>query len=458
MGASPSNGLPPRFRSRVPGGGLLAFRRDPLRFLGDLAREHGDVVCFRLGPQEVFLINDPEMIRAVLVTEDRRFSKGPGIRVIGRLLGQGLLTSEGDFHRRQRRLAQPAFHRQRIAGYAQTMSEYAREWQTRWDDGESLDVAREMGGLTLRIAAKTLFDSEVVEEIRDVSEALTESLRLYTLATLPFAARLEPFLPFLTRRFHTARARLDGVVYRMIAQRRASGEDRGDLLSMLLLACDAEGGGGAMTDLQLRDEAMTLLLAGHETTANALAWTWYLLSQNGEAEARLHAEVDKVLRGRAPTVDDVPHLPYTRMVVSEAMRCYPPAWLIARRALEDCPLGAFTVPAGVLVLMSQWVTHHDPRYYPEPFRFDPERWTPERAATRPKFAYYPFGGGSRVCIGEQFAWMEGVLVLAALASHWQFRPVPGHRVMPQPVITLRPRYGIQMTAHRRGRDPAPPTA
>ena len=441
--------LPRLYRSRLPGGGLLPLRLDPLRFLRALARSHGDVVRFHAGPQEVYFLNDPELIRDVLVTHDRRFVKGPGLRVAERLLGQGLLTSEGAFHHRQRRLAQPAFHRGRVSAYARVMSEYAVEWQARWRDGQTLDLAEEMRGLTLRIAAKTLFDTEVGAEIDEISEALNESLRLYHWAMLPFGDRLEPLVPSLTRRFTRARARLDKTVYRMIAERRASGEDRGDLLSMLLLARDVDEDGGQMTDLQLRDEAMTLLLAGHETTANAFAWTWYLLSQHPEVEARLHAEVDAVLGGRAPDVEDVPRLPYTRQVFAESMRCYPPAWIIARHAVEECPLGAFTLPQGALVLMSQWVTHHDPRYYPDPSRFDPERWTPEAAAGRPRFAYYPFGGGSRLCIGEQFAWMEGVLVIAALASRWRFRLAPGHRVAPQPLITLRPRHGMRMIAHRR---------
>ncbi len=441
--------LPPLVRTKLPGGHLVAFRRDPLGFLSRLAAEHGDAVRFRLGPRRICLINDPEWIREVLIVQDRRFSKGPGLRVAERLLGQGLLTSEGDFHRRQRRLAQPAFHRQRIAAYAETMTGYSWQWQERWSDGAALDLAEEMRGLTLRIAAKTLFDTEVANEIRDLSGALDESLRLFQWANLPFAARLEPLVPFLTRRFNRARGRLDTTVYRMIRERRASGEDRGDLLSMLILARDEDEDGGTMSDEQVRDEAMTLLLAGHETTANALAWTWYLLAQHPEVEARLHAEVDAVLAGRAPTVEDVPSLPYTRRVFAEAMRCYPPAWIIARQALEDCPIGPYTLPAGTLVMMSQWVTHHDPRYYPEPFRFDPERWSPERAAERPRFAYYPFGGGSRLCIGEQFAWMEGVLVVAALAARWEFRLLPGQRIVPQPLITLRPRNGVQAVALRR---------
>lgn len=442
--------LPPLARSRLPGGHLVAFRRDPLGFLCKLAREHGDAVRFRLGPREVCLLNEPEWIREVLIVQDRRFSKGPGLRVAERLLGQGLLTSEGDFHRRQRRLAQPAFHRQRIAAYAETMAGYSLQCQEGWSDGAELDLAEAMRGLTLRIAAKTLFDTEVASEIRDLSGALDESLRLFQWANLPFAARLEPLVPFLTRRFKRARARLDATVYRMIRDRRASGEDRGDLLSMLILACDEEEDGGQMSDEQVRDEAMTLLLAGHETTANALAWTWYLLAQHPEAEERLHAEVDAVLGDRAPTVEDVPSLPYTRKVFAEAMRCFPPAWVIARKALEDCPVGPYALPVGTLVMMSQWVTHHDTRYYPEPFRFDPERWSPEATAERPRFAYYPFGGGSRLCIGEQFAWMEGVLVVAALAARWKFRLSPGHRVAPQPLITLRPRHGVRAVAQRRG--------
>lgn len=439
----------PVYRTWLPGGGLIPFRRDPLGFLRGLVLEYGDVVRFRLGPREVTLLNDPELIREVLITHDRRFSKGPALRVAERLLGKGLLTSEGEFHRRQRRLAQPAFHRPRMAAYGRVMAEYALRWTEAWRDGVELDLAAEMRGLTLRIAARTLFDTEVDAEIREISEALDESLRLFQLGTLPFADRFEFLAPYLTQRFNRARARLDATVYRIIAERRASGEDRGDLLSMLLLARDTEMDGGQMSDEQLRDEAMTLLLAGHETTANAFAWTWHLLAHHPEVEARLHAEVDAVLEGRLPGAEDMPQLPYTRWVFAETMRCYPPAWVIARRALEPISLGPLELPQDSLVMMSQWVTHHDPRHYPDPFRFDPDRWTPEAMAERPRFAYYPFGGGSRLCIGEHFAWMEGVLVLATLAARWRFETVPGHRVEPEPLITLRPKYGIRAIARRR---------
>jgi cytochrome P450 len=250
-------------------------------------------------------------------------------------------------------------------------------------------------------------------------------------------------------RFLKASQRLDRTIYRIINQRRASGEDRGDLLSMLLLAQDEEGDHTGMTDLQLRDEAMTIFLAGHETTANALTWTWYLLSQHPEVEARLHEEIDSTLEGRLPTADDVPGLRYVDMVFAESMRLYPPAWVMGRQVLSDYPLGEYVAKAGTIILMSPFVMHHDPRYYPDPFRFDPERWTPEARAARPKFAYFPFGGGPRICIGEQFAWMEAVLVIATLAERWRMRLVPGFRVEPKPMITLRQKYGMQMEIEER---------
>ena len=282
-----------------------------------------------------------------------------------------------------------------------------------------------------------------------VRTAIEIALKTLTVATLPFAERLDWLpLPHMLR-FRRAKAQLDGIIYRLIQERRAGG-DRGDLLSLLLLAQDAEGDGTGMTDLQLRDEAMTLLLAGHETTANALTWTWYLVSQHPAVERELHEELDRTLGGRAPSADDLPDLPYTRRVLSEAMRLYPPAWVVGRRAVIDCEVGTHTVPSGALVFVSQWVTHRDPRFFVDPERFDPERWTQEAASARPKFSYYPFGAGPRVCIGEQFAWMEGVLVLATLARHWRLRLVPGHPVAPQAIVTLRPKFGMRMTVQRRG--------
>ncbi|MEJ7809508.1 MAG: cytochrome P450 [Gemmatimonadaceae bacterium] len=444
--------LPPGPRRRFPGQLMYMLNRDRLTFLRELAT-YGDVAHVKLGPQQLFLLGHPDLVKEVLVTQNRNFTKGRGLERAKRLLGEGLLTSEGDFHLRQRRLAQPAFHRERVAGYAQVMAAYAHRTQARWQDGATLDAAEEMMGLTLAIAGKTLFDADVEGEAGEIGEALTAALELFSLALFPFAEVMDKLpLPW-TRRFNRARARLDATIYRIIASRRASGEDRGDLLSMLLLAQDTEGDGGRMTDEQLRDEVMTILLAGHETTANALAWTWYLLSRHPEAEAALHAEVDAVLLGadgapRLPTMADLPRLPYARAVFAESLRLYPPAWVVGYRAIGDCEIGGYHVPARSLCVMSQFIIQRDPRWFPDPERFDPGRWTTEHAE-RPRFAYFPFGGGPRQCIGEQFAWAEGILALATIAREWSLHVAPGHDVTPNPVFTLRPKDGVPVTVHRR---------
>jgi cytochrome P450 len=442
--------FPPGPKGKPILGNQLEFRRNPLGFLLTLAREYGDFVHFKLANLDAYLLTDPEWIKDVLVTNNRCFHKSRGLELAKSFLGEGLLTSEDDFHHRQRRLAQPAFHRQRIAAYASVMTAYSERTRRGWQNGTPLDLGQEMMRLTLAIVGKTLFDADVEAEAKEIGRALTEIVHLFSSRlVLPFPELLERLPLPSNRRFHKARARLDATIHRIITTRRASGADRGDLLSMLLLAQDDEGDGGKMSDLQVRDEAMTLFLAGHETTANALTWTWYLLSQNQEVEAKLHQEIDGVLAGRLPTVDDIALLPYTEKVFAESMRLYPPAWTIGRRALVDYPIGDYRVPARSIILMSQYVMHHDTRYYPDPFRFDPERWTPEARAARPKFSYFPFGGGPRVCIGESFAWMEGVLVVATIAQQWRFRLVEGHRVEPQAFITLRPKYGMRMIPERR---------
>jgi cytochrome P450 len=329
------------------------------------------------------------------------------------------------------------------------MTDYASQTRAGWRDGDTVDMSDEMMRLTLGIVGKTLFDADVVSEAQEVGEAMTVVMDLFNTITIPFFELLQKLpLPQL-RRFDNAKAKLDAIIYRLIEERRRNGDDRGDLLSMLLLAQDTEGDGGQMTDVQLRDEVMTIFLAGHETTANALTWTWYLLSQNPEAEAKLHREIDSVLGGRLPTFADVPQLKYTEMVLAESMRLYPPAWALGRLAMNDCEIGGYVVPRKSLVLMSQFVMHRDPRYFPEPLRFDPERWTAQARELRPQFSYFPFGGGPRRCIGESFAWMEGVLLIAALAQQWQMRLVPNHPVALKPVITLRPKHGMRMTLTRR---------
>jgi len=430
-------------------GNLLDFRRDPLGFLLNIARRYGDIVHFKLGPQDVFLFNHPDYIRDVLVTHQANFRKGRMLQRAKILLGEGLLTSEGEFHRRQRRLAQPAFHRQRIAAYSAVMVDFAARIRDRWQDSATLDIAQEMNRLTLMIVGKTLFDTDVESEAGEVGQALTAIMEMFNTLMLPFAELLEKLPLPSTRRFQRARDRLDAVIYRMLNERRTAGVDRGDLLSMLLLAQDEEGDRTSMTDVQVRDEALTIFLAGHETTANALTWTWYLLSQHPEVEARLHQEIDAVLGDRLPTADDLPQLRYAEMVFCESMRLYPPAWGLGRLAIEDYRIDGFDIPAGSLILMSQYVTHHDPRYFPDPFRFDPERWTPEAQAARPRFSYFPFGGGPRQCIGEGFAWMEGILLIAALAQRWRMRLAPDHPVEPHPLFTLRAKHGMLMRLERR---------
>jgi cytochrome P450 len=433
---------PPGPKSKPLVGNVFEFRRDPIGFLTTLAQTYGDIVHFKLGSQDVFLLNHPDYIKDVLVTNSRLFHKSRGLEFARRFLGNGLLTSEDDFHRRQRRLVQPAFHRDRIAAYGVVMADYSARLAERWQDGTTVDVAQEMMRLTLSIVAKTLFDADVEAEAKEIGQALTDVRQVFRRVTMPFSDLVGRLPLPSNRRFRRARERLDATIYRIIHERRASGTDRGDLLSMLLLAQDEEGNSGGMTDLQVRDEAMTLFLAGHETTANALTWTWYLLSQNPDAEARLHEELDAVLAGQLPTLDHVPRLRYTEMVFSEAMRLYPPAWAIGRRAMSSYRIDDYLLPERSIVLMSQFVMHHDPRFFPDPHRFNPERWMPEAQAARPKFSYFPFGGGPRVCIGESFAWLEGVMVLATLAQKWSMRLVPGHPVEIEPLITLRAKHGM----------------
>jgi cytochrome P450 len=325
------------------------------------------------------------------------------------------------------------------------MVDYADRLCGRWRDGETFDVAKEMMRVTLAIAGKTLFDTDVESKADEVGVAVTEVLEGFWLNLLPGADYLQRLPIPRLRRATNARRRLDALIYQMIADRRASGRDHGDLLSMLIAAVDDEGAGG-MTDQQVRDEAMTLLLAGHETTANALTWTLYLLSQNAAAEATLAAELDRVLAGRLPSTADLSNLPYTRRVLAESMRLYPPAWLIGRRAIGAYRIGDYDVPPRAIILMSPFVMHRDARFFPDPHTFNPERWTAGFEAALPKFAYFPFGGGARQCIGEQFAWMEGVLVLATIAQRWRLQLAPGQRIVPQPLVTLRAKHGVQMTA------------
>lgn len=419
------------------------LRRDRIEFLTAQAAL-GDVTHFRMGPMKVYFINHPDLVRDVLVVNADKFIKGRALQRARTLLGKGLLTSEGDFHLRQRRMMQPAFHRTRIAEYARAMTYYADSQTAGWQDGDDLDIDQEMMRLTLRIVAKTLFDSDITDEADKVGKALTTVVELFNLLLLPFSELLEK-LPFpQSIRLNRARKTLDTIIFRIIDERRRSGEDTGDLLSMLLAARD-EDDGGRMTDEQIRDEALTLFLAGHETTAVAMTWTWYLLSQNPEAEAKFHDELDSVLDGRLPAVDDIPALKYTEAVLAESMRLFPPAWAVGRQCITDHELGGYIVPAGSTVLMSQYVMHRDERFWEDADKFVPERWEKQsikEAGNRN--IYFPFGGGVRRCIGESFAWAEGILLLATIGSKWKLRLDPDQKIAARPLITLRPKFGMRM--------------
>ncbi|MGZ5434394.1 MAG: cytochrome P450 [Thermoanaerobaculia bacterium] len=440
---------PSSFRpSSFLGAHLRALQYRPLQFLTQLAHEYGDASQFRVGPQPIFFFAHPDQVRDVLVTRNASFKKGLALQRTKVVLGEGLLTSEGDLHKRQRRLAQPAFHRDRIHHYGEVMVEKAVRARERWRDGQEIDVAHEMMRLTLAVVAQTLFDADVDAEADEIGAALTELMLMFPLLVHPLATFILRFPLFpQVRRFRRALERLDRTIYAIIEERRRAGVDRGDLLSMLILATDVEGDGGGMSDRQLRDETMTLFLAGHETTANALAWTLYQLARNPDVESELHRELDAVLGGRLPAPSDYARLPYTEMVLAESMRLYPPAWGIGRYALEDVRIGEWDVPRNGLVLVSQWVTHRDARFWPDPERFDPLRFTPEAKAARPKMAYFPFGAGPRICIGEGFAWMEGVMLLATLAQKWRF--ARGNDVDPQALITLRPKSAMRMRVDKK---------
>jgi len=428
----------------------LAFYRDPLKLFLDLARDHGDIVHARLGQYHVVLLSHPDLAEEVLVTQARHFTKehGPARQVTG----NGLLVSEGAFHMRERRLLQPAFHRDRIAVYAQVMADFSRRHRDRWQAGQQVDVHQEMTQLTQMIVAKTLFDNDVEAETDALTRAITTAMHTnFLVRQLPIAGLVKRLQRPSAQRHDEAIALISRTLYRMIDEHRKSGRDRGDVLSMLLAAQDTEGGTGGLTDAQVRDELATLFVAGHETTANALSWIWVLLARHPEAEATLHAELDRVLAGRPPEVGDVPQLPYTEMVVAEALRLYPPGWTYVREATADTELGGYAVPAGAWVFINTYGIHHDARFFADPWRFDPQRMTHAARAARPRFVYFPFGAGGRQCMGEHFAWMEMILVVATFAQRWRLRLAPGQTVATMPGITLRPKGNVPMTVEKASR-------
>jgi len=410
---------------------VRSLRRDPIGLL-DRAAELGDVVRIRVPRLDLYVINHPDLVWDVLATDSRAFSKGPTMQAAKRILGESLLTSEGEHHRRQRRLIQPLFHQERIRGFAPTIRQLGERAGDRWVDREVIDVREEMARLTLQIVARTLFGSAIDEARTDrIARALTDVLDQFDRVFSPLLPITERLPIPSTRRFRRARAVFDEIVYGFIAERRSTGADGDDLLSRLVHAQDA---GSGMTDRQVRDEAITIFLAGHETTSNALTWTWLLLSEHPDVEERFHERLD----------DEA----FVRAVLLESMRLYPPAWAIGRRALTEHVADGVRIPAGAVVIVSPWLMHHDPRWWADSRSFLPERWLDEEPSAR-RHAFLPFGGGPRMCIGEGFAELEATVLLATIGRTWRFEHDPAQRVELQPVVTLRPRGGMPMRAHRR---------
>ncbi len=429
-------------------GVMNEFNRDSLGFIERLQREYGDIVWSRFLYVPALFLYHPNDIEFVLATNAKNFVKAMTLRsnFFQRLVGNGLLTSEGEEWKRQRRLTSPAFHRHRISNYAETMINYTRRLTAVWKEGETRDMHDDMMRLTLEIVVRCLFNADVSNDVDDVGETLKQLVK-------PFAAQatlkwiLNNRLPTPQHiKFHRLAKKIDTVVYRIIAERR-QGEDTGDLLSMLLKAQDEDG--SQMTDQQLRDEVMTLFLAGHETTALVLAWAWYLLGSNPEAERKFHAELDEVIGNRDPGFDDLPRLKFTEQIAKETMRLYPPAYGLGREAVADCEIGGYRVPAGTQVFVFQWVTQRDPRFFDEPLAFKPDRWTAEFEAQLPKYAYFPFGGGPRACVGASFAMMEMILVLATIGQRYRLEVVPEHPVETYPAMSLRPKHGVKVIVKRR---------
>ena len=424
---------------------LRRFRREPIGLLEEAAT-YGDVSYLRLPRFPVYLLNHPDLVRDVLVGSHRSFRKGPTMQAAKRMIGESLLTTEGDVHRRRRGLIQPLFHHERIAAYSRDMVALATDVADGWGDGDRIDAHAEMARLTLAVVARTLFGTDLPPgESRAITDALAGTLAQFDRVFSPLLPITERLPLPATRRFRAAHDTFDRLVYGLIERRRAEGATGADLLSMLLRAQEA---GGGMTDTEVRDEAITLFLAGHETTSNALTWTWYLLSQHPEIREAWHAEVRSVVGDRPPTIADLPGLPLTDAMLHEAIRMYPPAWAIGRTALEATTAGGFSIPSGATVVVSPWLLHRDPRWFPQPESFRPGRWP---AGPDPRHAYIPFGAGPRMCIGEPYAWMEAALLLVTIGQRWSLDLAPSHRVRLQPVITLRPGNGMPMVMRARSR-------
>mgnify|MGYP001450170022 CR=1 FL=1 len=433
-------------------GNLLAFRRDTLGYIQEMARKYGEVVHFRFGPKRhIYLLTNPDHIKEVLVTKQAHFQKAKGLQAARPVVGDGILTSEGKKHMRQRRLMQPAFHRDRIKEYAQTMVRQGTELMEEWQDGEVRDIHHDMMKVTLAIITETMFGKTVKEDADKIGQAIEVGLKYVankgsSFFDIPLSVPTKS-----NREFLESKEVLDKTIYALIEEGRNNRDkERTDLLSMLLMARDEDDGEG-MTDEQVRDEVMTIFVAGHETTANTMSWIFYLLATHPQVEQKLHDELETVLGGRQPTADDVPNLVYTNLIVQETLRLYPAAWTINREVVEEIEIGGHVYQPGDTLMISQYVMHRDPRYFDEPDRFMPERFAGDLLKRIPTFAYFPFGGGPRICIGNNFALMEAALLLATIAQTYRLRlREPGQVVEPEPLVTLRPKNGLPMRLKKRG--------
>jgi cytochrome P450 len=448
--SAPTNQRLPRKVRNLRG---LAFGLigDELEFFMRLGATSDDMVRFSEWGEQYYFVNSPAIVQEVLVSKGRHFTKSRALEKLSKIVGRGLLTSESDFHRQQRRLIQPLFHAQSISGCAGAIVEQTTALMEGWRDGEKRDLSDDMVRLALNSVCRAIIGSDLDPEAAKVRAASDTFMQNLPLLMMPFSNVLERLPLPAIRRLRRVREELDRIIYRLIETRRQNPMEGGSLLTMLLAAQDAEGEAGAgMTDEQVRDEVMIMFLAGHETVATALSWTWFLLGQHPQSEAKFHAELAEVLPGRrSATAEDFPRLAYTRQVVNESLRLYPPLWLISRRAITDCEIGGYNVPAGTIVLMSQWVLHRDPKLFENPSQFLPERWTPQFESSLPKISYFPFGGGVRRCIGDGFALLELVLGLATIGQRWRFRIEDPNRVVPRPALTLRLKNGLPVTLERR---------